>query len=131
MAAWNPQANDLFLKALELPTAEQRQDYLDRVCVGDSALRAQAEALLAASARAGSFLEKPALDAATTDLLPAEAVGTVIGPYKLLEQIGEGGFGVVFMAEQLAPLRRKVALKVIKPGMDSRQVIARFEAERQ
>src|SRR5207244_2997220 len=61
----------------------------------------------------------------------AERPGTVIRPYKLLEQIGEGGFGVVFMAEQLQPIRRKVALKVLKPGMDSRQVIARFEAERQ
>src|SRR5581483_10380460 len=61
----------------------------------------------------------------------AERPGTVIGPYKLLEQIGEGGMGLVFMAEQLQPVRRKVALKVLKPGMDTRQVIARFEAERQ
>src|SRR5205823_4008909 len=60
----------------------------------------------------------------------AERPGTVIGPYKLLEQIGEGGFGVVFMAEQQEPVRRKVALKVIKPGMDTKQVVARFEAER-
>ena len=60
-----------------------------------------------------------------------EQPGTIIGPYKLLEQIGEGGFGVVFMAEQQQPVRRKVALKIIKPGMDTRQVIARFEAERQ
>ena len=62
---------------------------------------------------------------------PDERPGTVIGPYKLLEQIGEGGFGVVFMAEQTQPVRRKVALKVLKPGMDTRQVVARFEAERQ
>src|SRR4029077_8069155 len=62
---------------------------------------------------------------------PIEGPGTVIGPYKLLEQIGEGGFGVVFMAEQTQPMRRKVALKVLKPGMDTRQVVARFEAERQ
>src|SRR5207245_7577937 len=61
----------------------------------------------------------------------SDGPGTVIGPYKLLEQIGEGGFGVVFMAEQLQPIRRKVALKVLKPGMDTRQVVARFEAERQ
>jgi serine/threonine protein kinase len=61
----------------------------------------------------------------------AESAGVVIGPYKLLEQLGEGGFGVVFMAEQLEPVRRQVVLKIIKPGMDSRQIIARFEAERQ
>src|SRR5579864_6732302 len=60
-----------------------------------------------------------------------ERPGTIIGPYKLLEQIGEGGFGVVFMAEQTEPVRRKVALKILKPGMDTRQVVARFEAERQ
>src|SRR5262249_31877597 len=68
---------------------------------------------------------------ATTDQPAGEGPGTVIGPYKLLEQIGEGGFGVVYMAEQTEPVRRKVALKILKPGMDTRQVIARFEAERQ
>ena len=78
--------------------------------------------------RAGSFLEFPAAVAVTG---PAERPGTVVGPYKLLQQIGEGGMGVVFMAEQTQPVRRQVALKVIKPGMDSSQVIARFEAERQ
>ena len=62
---------------------------------------------------------------------PREQVGTVIGPYKLLQQIGEGGFGVVYMAEQTQPVRRVVALKIIKPGMDTSQVIARFESERQ
>src|SRR5207244_3099574 len=67
----------------------------------------------------------------TVDEPSAERAGTVVGPYKLLEQIGEGGFGIVFMAEQQEPIRRKVALKVLKPGMDTRQVIARFEAERQ
>src|SRR5207237_1026170 len=81
---------------------------------------------------AGSLLEVPvpAL-AATVDLGSREGVGTVIGPYKLLQQIGEGGMGTVFMAEQTQPVRRKVALKVIKQGMDTRQVIARFDAERQ
>ena len=89
--------------------------------------------LLNAHVSAGSFLESPAPDPGATHDLPhaIERPGTVIGPYKLLEQIGEGGFGVVFMAEQTQPVRRKVALKVIKPGMDTRQVIARFEAERQ
>ena len=81
---------------------------------------------------ATGFMERTAPDVdATLDVPIGERPGTVIGPYKLLEQIGEGGFGVVFMAEQTEPVRRKVALKIIKPGMDTRQVVARFEAERQ
>src|SRR5262249_48643738 len=82
---------------------------------------------------AGVFFEKPAGEILATAQLPAaaELPGTLIGPYKLLQQIGEGGMGTVFMAEQTRPVQRKVALKVINPGMDSRQVIARFEAERQ
>jgi serine/threonine protein kinase len=133
MTTWNPQANDLFLKALELHSPCQRQEYLDAACAGNAPLRAEVDALLEANARAGSFLEAPApVPAATVDEQPiSEGPGTVIGPYKLLEQIGEGGFGVVFMAEQHEPVRRKVALKVLKPGMDTRQVVARFEAERQ
>jgi WD40 repeat protein/serine/threonine protein kinase len=101
-------------------------------------LREQIEALLRAHDHSESFLESPAPEMAgsvgsppTLDQPPLEKPGTQIGPYKLLQQIGEGGFGVVFMAEQLEPVRRKVAVKVIKPGMDTRQVIARFEAERQ
>ena len=82
-------------------------------------------ALLEAEAKLGTFLESPAR-ATGVD----ESPGTTIGPYKLLEQIGEGGMGVVFMAEQTRTVRRRVALKVIKPGMDTRQIIARFEAER-
>src|SRR5205823_4806241 len=78
----------------------------------------------------GSFLSSPAA-VVTIDRPTAEAVGTLIGPYKLLEQIGEGGMGVVYVAEQIEPVRRRVALKIIKPGMDTKQVIARFEAERQ
>ena len=83
--------------------------------------------------RAGAFLERPALDRQQTSAYSpvSETAGTQIGPYKLLQQIGEGGMGVVYMAEQQKPVRRRVALKIIKPGMDSRQVIARFEAERQ
>ena len=78
-------------------------------------------------------MEQPGPDFAATlgAAPPAERAGATIGRYKLLERIGEGGFGVVYMAEQLTPVRRKVALKVIKPGLDTRQVIARFEAERQ
>src|SRR5262245_24823306 len=137
MATWNPRANELFLKALELPSNDERRKYLDKACGGDPTLRAEVESLLAASAGAGRFLESPA-PAPDPHLLPTlagppitEGPGTTVGPYKLLEQIGEGGFGVVFMAEQLQPVRRRVALKVLKPGMDTRQIIARFEAERQ
>jgi tetratricopeptide (TPR) repeat protein/serine/threonine protein kinase len=132
MPTWDPRANALFLKALEMPSAAERQEYLDGACAGDAALRAEVEALLEASAQAGSFLESPAAaPLATVDEPVSERLGTVIGPYKLLQQLGEGGMGTVFLAEQTQPVQRKVALKIIKPGMDSRQVIARFEAERQ
>jgi serine/threonine protein kinase len=87
--------------------------------------------LLKAFDKAGSLLESPAVVGPTIDEPIAERPGTVIDPYKLLEQIGEGGFGVVFMAEQTQPIRRKVALKILKPGMDTRQIVGRFEAERQ
>ena len=98
-------------------------------CGGDEALRQIAETCLDAY-QAQGFLEAP--HAATIDLPPiAEGPGTTIGRYKLLEEIAEGGMGVVYMAEQREPVRRKVALKIIKPGMDTREVIARFEAERQ
>src|SRR3954470_2085537 len=132
---WNSRANELFMKALELPSEGERKAYLERACVDDAAVRAEAEALLAASAQAGSFLESPASSpplVATVDAPEiVEQPGTTIGPYKLVEPIGEGGMGLVYMAEQQRPLRRMVALKVIKPGMDSRQVLARFEAEKQ
>src|SRR5262249_6492845 len=109
--------------------------YLDRRCGSDDRLRAEVETLLRHQEQMGDYLERPALDPdATQDLAPrplTEGPGTVIGPYKPLEQIGEGGMGVVYMAEQTQPVRRKVALKIIKPGMDTKQVIARFEAERQ
>jgi serine/threonine protein kinase/Flp pilus assembly protein TadD len=124
----------IFEAAFEKGSPEERATYLDQACGGDEGLRKGVEALLAAHDRLGhapSNASAP-LPAATAEQ-PAvtECPGTVIGPYKLLEQIGEGGFGIVFMAEQLQPVRRKVALKVIKPGMDTKQVIARFEAERQ
>src|SRR5262249_11625859 len=116
MTTWNPRANELFLKALELCPDGARQAYLDGACAADPALRAEVEALLTAGARAGSFLEAPAHDLrATIDNTPlAERPGTVIGSYRLLEPLGEGGFGVVFLAEQTEPVRRKVALKVLK-----------------
>jgi serine/threonine protein kinase len=124
---------DIFHAALAIDGAAQRARYLDRVCAGDAALREHLEGLLEMHGQLGSFLEAPAAGLlSTVDEVPVgERPGTVIGSYKLLEQIGEGGFGVVFMAEQQQPLRRKVALKVLKPGMDSRQVVARFEQERQ
>jgi serine/threonine protein kinase len=124
---------EIFLAALKQPTAGERAAFLDQACGADANLRGQIEALLAEHEQLGSYLEAPvAAGQRTLDEAPAtERPGTLIGPYKLLEEIGEGGFGVVFMAEQTAPVRRKVALKVLKPGMDTRQVVARFEAERQ
>ncbi len=123
----------IFVDALQRQTAAERSAFLTEACGGNADLREQVEALLREHEQLGSFLESPppALAATVAESTVSERPGTVIGPYKLLEQIGEGGFGVVFMAEQMEPIRRKVALKVLKPGMDTRQVIARFEAERQ
>jgi serine/threonine protein kinase/Flp pilus assembly protein TadD len=123
---------DLFEAALDLPP-ENRGAYLDGVCAGDVGLRHRLEGLLSKHGRAGNFLEPPALSALATvdESVVGERPGTRIGAYKLLEQIGEGAFGVVFLAGQEQPVHRKVALKVLKPSMDTRQVVARFEAERQ
>jgi eukaryotic-like serine/threonine-protein kinase len=122
----------IFFAALDKGSPEERAAYLDEACAADAGLRRRLEKMLAAQAQAGSFLEQPARSLlASIDDPITERPGTVIGPYKLMEQIGEGGMGLVFVAEQQRPVRRKVALKVIKPGMDSRAVIARFEAERQ
>src|SRR5262249_46811731 len=123
----------IFWDAAQIASAGERGAYLDRACAEDIELRRRVDQLLQASAKAERFLESPAIHLVTTvdEYPPTERPGTVIGPYKLLEQLGEGGFGVVYMAEQQQPVRRTVALKVLKPGMDTRQVIARFEAERQ
>src|SRR5262245_60823430 len=127
-----PDTFAVFCEALEQKSLEELARYLDEACGGDSALRTQVEELLNSHRAAGKFLGGPAANGDTTIAPPvSEVPGTQIGPYKLLEEIGEGAFGVVFMAEQLEPVRRKVALKILKPGMDTRQVIARFEAERQ
>src|SRR5215831_5126010 len=121
----------VFAAALELPAGE-RAAFLVRECGDDQTLKARVEALLRADSEAGNFLEQPPPDAG---LLSANTIGEKpgdhIGRYTLLQQIGEGGCGVVFMAEQEEPVRRRVALKIIKPGMDTKSVIARFEVERQ
>src|SRR6516162_2272233 len=110
--------HDLFAAALEIAAPDERSAYLDRACGDDDALRARVEALLRAHEQAGSFLAAPPVAGpATLDApKPLESSGTVIGPYKLLQAIGEGGMGTVYMAEQTVPMRRLVALKVIKAG---------------
>ena len=125
-------AKDLFLAALDHESPEARQQFLDEACGGNAALRRRVEELLQASLQAEGFLGGSASTAVTVDMPVTSALPfRAIGPYKLLQQIGEGGMGAVFMAEQTEPIHRRVALKLIKPGMDSRQAAARFEAERQ
>ena len=156
-----PDLKAIFCEALDRSAGAERSAYLDGACRDDATLRLQLDSLFKAHEEAGGFLgssakaagggERPAA-ALVSDMdatldrssepegepaigvcppVIAEQPGTMIGPYKLLQKIGEGGMGAVFMAEQEKPVRRKVALKVIKPGMDTAQVIARFEAERQ
>jgi serine/threonine protein kinase len=122
----------VFEAALLLPV-ERRGAFLERACGADGDLRRRVEDLLGAADRAGGFMRQSAVPEATValGLPPTEKPGDLIGRYKLLQQIGEGGCGVVYMADQQEPVRRRVALKVIKLGMDTKQVIARFEAERQ
>jgi serine/threonine protein kinase/Tfp pilus assembly protein PilF len=152
----SPQLKTIFSEALVRQDGPERAAYLDEACRGDAGLRAQVETLLDDHGRIGRFLETAAgtipsaghglgeprvgeiTEAQTPDTCGpagpgrgAEGPGSTIGPYKLLQQIGEGGMGTVYMAQQAEPVRRRVALKVIKAGMDSRQVVARFEAERQ
>jgi serine/threonine protein kinase len=131
---------DIFIGAVQRPAPADRRAYLELACGNDDRLRRRVEDLLAAFDQAGSFLREPTVAPVATAEYPSgpgsnpaafELPGTVIGPYKLMEQIGEGGMGVVYVAAQHQPVRRKVALKIIKPGMDTKQVIARFEAERQ
>ena len=118
---------EIFLAALDAENPAERVEILDKACAGDRKLRLRVEALLEADAE-GSGLAEP-------DPSPGLGVRpgalTRIGPYRLIEQIGEGGCGIVYLADQKAPVRRRVALKVIKLGMDTEQVVARFEAERQ
>jgi len=132
----NPDRELVIFSAARLLAGPERSDYLDAVCQGSPDLRQRMEELLRGDAAAGDFLERSAVLQASDrgmhlPALPGAKAGDRIGHYKLLQQIGEGGCGVVFMAEQEAPVRRRVALKVIKLGMDTKNVIARFEAERQ
>jgi serine/threonine protein kinase/WD40 repeat protein/tetratricopeptide (TPR) repeat protein len=129
MNTWNPNANELFLKALEIQSDKDRVAFLSESCGDDTSLRAEVEGLLQANAQAGGFLEPQTVSRFDCDV-GAEQPGAVIGPYKLIESIGEGGMGTVWIAERDHP-KQRVALKLIKSGMDSKQVIRRFDAERQ
>ncbi len=123
---------ELFFEALDLPAVSDRTAFLERVCAGDSDKRGRLEALLSNHFQQQVFMAESAVESSPP---PAETqyedLGTIIGRYKVLEKLGEGGFGTVYVAEQKAPVKRRVALKIIKLGMDTRQVVARFEAERQ
>ncbi len=133
MSAERKDEEAIFKRVIKLKTSEEREAYLKRACKGDAKLLDRLEILLRAHEQSDDFLDSlPFGTKITLDSSPiSEGPGTMIGRYKLLEQIGEGGFGVVYMAEQNKPINRRVALKIIKLGMDTKQVIARFEAERQ
>jgi len=126
---------EIFFEALDKNTPEERAAFLDGACGTNPVQRAKVEVLLADHFQADAFMKSPAQpdDRPTVKLdpTPAEAPAQMLRRYKLLERIGEGGFGEVWMAEQREPVKRRVALKIIKLGMDSRQIVARFEAERQ
>jgi non-specific serine/threonine protein kinase/serine/threonine-protein kinase len=128
MASQRELAEQLFEAALELKP-EERAAFLDRKCYGNPDLRQEVETLLTAEANLGSFLQHPVLGGLTVD--SASKPTAVIGPYHLLQLLGEGGMGEVWLAEQKEPVRRRVAIKLIKAGMDTREVVARFESERQ
>src|SRR5262249_20948499 len=128
MADVSNREKEIFEQALDLTSAEERRRYLESACGDDSVLLSRVEALLRADEAGEEFLPEQPKDTAR---IISEKPGDKIGRYKLLQQIGEGGCGVVYMAEQSEPVRRRVALKIIKLGMDTKSVIARFEAERQ
>ena len=125
--------DSIFCRAIEIASSADRAEFIARACGPDKELRRRVERLVDAHLQAGSFLESPPASAtrAVGSVPSTDVAGTVIGPYKLLQPIGEGGMGTVYMAEQTTPVRRTVAIKLIKAGMDSRQVLARFGAERQ
>jgi eukaryotic-like serine/threonine-protein kinase len=134
MRSWEAENMDeqtIFDAAAEMEDPLERSAYLDMACGDDRDLRERIERRLRAREESDGFLAESALN--RTSLMPHTPVtpGTEIGPYTILEQIGQGGFGVVYVAQQRRPIQRKVALKVIKPGMDTREIITRFESERQ
>jgi hypothetical protein len=124
---------EIFQVARKISDPDAQAKYLEQICAGDQPLRERVEALLEVHEQEQAVLNsKPTNPPPTAEAAPlTERPGATVGRYRLLEQIGEGGMGIVFVAEQEKPIRRKVALKVIKPGMDSESVIARFESERQ
>src|SRR5215831_1614828 len=134
---------DIFIAALQMEIPAEREAYLDEACRDQPDLRRQVQNLLRLYEGAGSFIEKPAAGSlrddpfhaapttVTVDQPVTERSGITIGPYKLVEPIGEGGMGAVWMAQQTEPVKRLVAVKLIKEGMGSGQIVARFEAERQ
>src|SRR5580704_5558861 len=130
MTAPRPDNEAIFHAARDIPDPDRRREYIREACGSDEARIAHVEALLAAADKTDSLLDRPAaaIPVATIDQPTTERPGTVIGPYKLVEPIGEGGMGSVWMAQQTEPVKRLVAVKLIKAGMDTRQVIARFEA---
>ena len=134
----NTDLESIFSQAIGLSDAASRGDFLDDACDGNVALRNRVSALLDANQKTDSFMGEPAglLPRDIEELAPesspiGEQAGDMVGRYKLLQQIGEGGMGTVFMAEQVEPVRRRVALKIVKPGLDTKEVIGRFESERQ
>jgi serine/threonine protein kinase len=150
MEALTEKAEDIFFAAVEIISPDERRDFVDRACGENAALRAAVEGMLASQAKAEKFFSGSGVQQipiselaktleemsdfagkAETAPLADEELGKNLGPYKLLQRLGEGGCGVVYMAEQEKPVRRRVALKIIKLGMDTKSVIARFEAERQ
>ncbi|MBV8673131.1 MAG: serine/threonine protein kinase, partial [Acidobacteriaceae bacterium] len=130
MATQRELVKELFGAALDLKPGE-RSAFLERECKGNGELRREVEALLDADADAGTFLQHPMVELATAGFSEIDGFEIIIGPYHLLELIGEGGMGQVWLAEQRQPVRRRVAVKLIKAGMDTREVVARFESERQ
>lgn len=131
-----PLPKQIFLDSLDLP-ADQRQAFIERHCADDASLLSRVRALLQAHQAAGGFLDQsPAITIDPSDdprgsSASGEKIGDVVGRYSLIRKLGEGGFGIVYLAEQSEPVVRQVALKVIRAGMDSAQIVARFENERQ
>ena len=133
----NHDLESIFSQAIELADPIRRDDYLDRACAGDAKLHNRISSLLEASRRASSFMEEAVAEIDLDALQSLESSpigeqpGDVVGRYTLQQQLGEGGMGTVFLAEQSEPVQRQVAIKIVKPGLDTKEVIARFESERQ